>query len=148
MFATSRTLNFSLLCFSLSAFDFILMPAARCIQALNLPRQTKHRWNKFREVLIGINLPFLIAFDSEYEPKVREAVGAAARAFAFLRMKGDVSASKKRSPARRRKKEDRISPSMVNMQSRMAMRAWTLTPILRALPSHFVRSRLSSHRHD
>lgn len=37
---------------------------------------------------------------------------------------------------------------MVNMQSRMAMRAWTLTPILRAPALHCVGIRLASHRHD
>lgn len=40
------------------------------------------------------------------------------------------------------------SPNMVSMQSSMAIRAWTLTPILCLLALHFEISRLASHWHD
>lgn len=59
-FSPALFLTFSLFFFCLSLYTVALLhPPTRYIQALNLPQQTKQRWNKFREVLIKINHPFL-----------------------------------------------------------------------------------------
>lgn len=70
--------------------------------------------------------------------------------FRFLKMKRRRSQPWRRGHRQNQTEtnQSRISPSMVKMQSKMATRAWTLTPILRAPALHCVGIRPASHRHD
>lgn len=110
-FPPALFLTFSLFFF---AFHFIQLlfctTPTRYIQALHLPQQTKQCWNKFREVLIRINLPFLNSNASKQTStrsvnSSTERLSVLQRVFLlFSKRKETVAALKARSPAKRRKK--------------------------------------------
>lgn len=139
------TLVFSLLPFPFSWYTLSSPAAFKHFICLN---KSNISWNKYRESLIKNKSSFsseqtLSHRMNSAEVERREAAGA------FFKLKVDgLSLEKQIIRLTERKRENTISPSIVKMQSRMARRAWTLTPILRAPALHSVGIRLASHWHD